>query len=509
MSLFDLISVIEQELHVLYFFRQAAVILVLFLAGYMLVSFLCPRFLLMQRISFSFPAGLGIFAVTGELLLVLGIPYRKAFLIPAGLLTLILLCALHAILTKRGPMPGDLLPEGTGPKQLLLCVVLLFAAVAFACSGILSVTVSNDSLYKYLSYPRAIVYLGGLSQHFDTYLTDVGQGCAVINTLPFLFGFDETFGIQHALNLSFLVSFCTAVSQRLKGGRYRILCVLGGVFLLLGATPYLLLSKWVLANDYFAVYLFLCAYLANTAAKEEMRTGETILQTLLILTLSLLRIEGGVYAALLLLCISILPYVKGQLCGMLLPVMTMQILYFFRIFATMEITAPYRFMTQEKAVIVTGLLLALLLYFTLLRDRVRLRTGMLQLLLILLLAGCNLALCLRAPSMYLNNTKVFLTNVLYIGGWGVFPVTVAVLYLISVRRDFRFSFYDLVAVTYLLYVLAVTFMRGDELRPGVGDSGNRVLLQAVLILFFAAYDHVSDLFAENMGDENGTDQKRG
>ncbi len=509
MNLAELVEIIGSEMSPKFFFSQAAVVLVLFLGGYVLLSFLCRRFTLMQRISYSLPTGLGVFIVTGELLLVFGIPYRKAFLIPACLLTGILLAGLQAKCSKRKISVRDLLPEGTDKKRILLCAVILIFAVALSCSGILSVTVSNDSLYKYLSYPHAIVYFGKLSPYFDTYLTDVGQGCALINTLPFLFGFQETFGIQHALNLSFLAAFFTAVSGKVEDGRYKNICALLGLLLLLCATPYLLLSKWVLANDYSAVYLFLCACLANTAEGKEERSGESILLSLLIVTLSLLRIEGGVCAALFLLCVSLLRYTKGQLCGLLLPVMVLQGLYFFRIFGTMESTAPYRFMTEEKALILLGLLLALLLYFLLLRTRVmKLRTGILQLLLILIMTGCNLALCLKSPSVYLENTKVFLTNVLYIGGWGVFPVTVAVLYLICARRGFRFSFYDLIAATFLLYVVAVTFMRGDELRPGVGDSGNRVLLQAVLILFFAAYDHVSDLFV-GMGEENGTNQKRG
>ena len=52
------------------------------------------------------------------------------------------------------------------------------------------------------------------------------------------------------------------------------------------------------------------------------------------------------------------------------------------------------------------------------------------------------------------------------------------------------------AFGYFLYALAVSFMREGGLQAGPGDSGNRVLMQALPLLLFAGIVHVLQRFGE-------------
>ena len=60
-------------------------------------------------------------------------------------------------------------------------------------------------------------------------------------------------------------------------------------------------------------------------------------------------------------------------------------------------------------------------------------------------------------------------------------------------RAFVYTYWDLCFISYMLTATAVSFARGDALRESIGDSGNRVMLQVILLAFFAAAEHILQL----------------
>ena len=102
----------------------------------------------------------------------------------------------------------------------------------------------------------------------------------------------------------------------------------------------------------------------------------------------------------------------------------------------------------------------------------------------------NLALMVLIRGRYLNNLHMFYINLRLRAGWGYFPFIIAALLVLTVimavaDRQYALSFFDSLMISYVLGVLIVAFGRGDDLRKGVGDSGNRVLLTAVPLIVFA------------------------
>ncbi len=497
MNLSVLTQLLSAQVSVPAFIHQALVILCLFLYGCILLGAICPSWPFVRKMLFAYPAGLAAFSLVAFCLVTLSIPYNAVSVIVSCIVFGVLVWT-AALLTTGAKERREVFPAGWREKPLTFVIagLVILLLTAFACSGALSVTLSNDSMYNYSFYPRLIVHYGGLRPNFNTFLTDVGQGVALINTLPYLFGFEETFGIQHMLNLVFAAVFATAVYETADTDKKALRIAFAGiaVLLLYATLPYLLLSKWILANDYFAVFMFLSAYLAFDA--KHGAEGIRLLY-LLVPVLSILRIEGGVYVVLFLLCISVLPVANRQIaCGMLLPAVVLQAIYAIRIFLTMTIIAPYRFLTEEKALLMFLLMIAAFVYLMWIRGKIFVKLQKyLGVWIILGLLLINLLLFLKDRATYLENMKAFRDNLLYSGGWGIFPMVIAAIYLVAIigSKRWGFGFWDLLSFSYLFYVLSVSFMREGGMHSGVGDSGNRVLLQMVPILLFAALQHVTDL----------------
>lgn len=509
-----LIEQIENNLTLPYFFAQLITIIALFIYGYFFMVILSDKSKedRILKVLLAYPMGLSVYSVVGYLMLTFGIYY--------SVFTVEIACFLAAAVTyvilrrKCGKeVVTDRVKVGfgvVGTRFGAAVLVIVILAAALSCSGLLSVTVSNDSMYNYSFYPRAIVYFGGLRVNFDTFLTDVGQGCAIINTLPFLFGFNETFGIQHMLNLSFIGLFYLAVFESFKGIEDKIgikMChVLSGVCtaLLMCSLPVVLISKWILANDYFAVLMFICVYLAVKIS--DKRNISVAALSIFIAALSIVRIEGGVFAALFILCISTYKYSNRELgLAMLCPVIILHASYSARIFLTMDITAPYKFLTPMKALMMVGIMAAVLVYLLFIRGRLFNKFfGHLRLIIAVGLIGLNGLLFINNPSVYMGNLSTFIGNVMYKGGWGVIVAVVLSVYLICLTNGFEFGYWDFMTFTYLFYSIAVSFMRENGLQLGAGDSGNRVLLQVVPMLLFAAVSHIPKVLKESRGTGLGS-----
>lgn len=502
MSIAELIGQIENNLSGVYFLTQLITVICLFLYGYFTLLILGKCKSDKDRIVrtiLAYPLGLAEFSLLAFVLVIVGIPYNSCSVIAICVLGIIITCVIEAFAHGRKELT-DRLTKGLSEvctKRGLISAVIVVLAAMLACSGVLSVMVSNDTMYHFSFYPRSIVYFGKLRANFDTYLTDVGQGCALINTLPYLFNFNETFGLQHMLNFSMVSLFYMALSEKmseLKGRSGQIIALILSV-LLMFSLPFVVISKWILANDYFAAYMFIVAYIAGKRATDD--SSDVVVLSILIAALSIMRIEGGVYATLFVLCISTLKYTNRELgLFLLLPVVILNAAYSARVFLTLGVSSPYCFLTPKKSILMIAIMLVVLAYLLVVRGRIGLKIfAHMDILIIAGLGGANLLLLIRDVSGYLDNLKNFMTNIMFTGGWGVLPVVIFSIYLVCLlgRGKIDFGYWDFMALSFILYAIAVTFMREGGLRPAVGDSGNRVLLQSVPLLLFAAANHIPEL----------------
>jgi hypothetical protein len=236
------------------------------------------------------------------------------------------------------------------------------------------------------------------------------------------------------------------------------------------------------------VFLFLVFYLAWRGQGEGKKSIDFhIASGIFAAVLSTLRMEGGMILCFLILCISLLTYGNKRLLFVyLLPLALIQGAYYTKIFMFMELNPAYQFLSKEKAWIQMGIIAALFIYLSFIRHRLpwNLEQQMPGIILGSLAFG-NLLLLLLNPIIYIENIKAFAANFFHQSGWGFFVCFVFILLLSLPMEQYHFGYMDLVWTGYFLLGVAVCWARDGMLREGVGDSGNRVMLQAVPFIIYA------------------------
>ena len=522
-----------------YFVCQTATVFMLFLFGCLIVFSLNGGSMSVFEYLLSFPVGISAYSLSVFVILILNIPVGRmsVTVMPAAIAIICL------IFIYKKSMAGK-----TDKRIMVFCIITALCIAVISTSGLLAVSISNDSLYYYSMYPSAIVHFGELRKQFNVFLTDVGQTSATLNTLPFLYGFNEAFGIQWFLNINTLLIIMYALWEKAAEGtdnrsgdkkdikaadktKVKITAaVLITAGVLVSSMPYVIMSRWAMSNTYFMCFIFICAYTARRysgaigyvcASCMTDETGDTrkdnqpvslggrpVIQGILFAMMAFLRMEGCIAALILLLCFSTLKgFSNRQLfVNFLLPVLTLSLLYDIKIFHFMKIDAPYTFLTRGKALIQLAALAAAGVYVLFIRGKVSMIEKDVKLLIPTGLILINAALFVYDRALYIENTKAFIANISNQSGWGMFPMLIIGVYvmcLVVSRKDkWAFGYEDLCFAAYFLTALAVSFARGDALRENIGDSGNRVMLQGILLAFYAAAVHVIGLLnTEN--SENG------
>ena len=475
-----------------YMTAQALTIFMLFAAGFLFVRAVwdISEEDVIWELLYSFPAGLAVFSVSAYLMLCLGIPYNT-YTAAASLAGVSMVCY---IIYSRKRRAGNIKIDKMQNIAVFTGIAAALALSFMLTSNFFRVALDNDSFFYFSAYPEAIVREGRYIRYFDVFLTDAAPVGSIIQTIPYLFGFSETFGIQYFLDADFLLIFSYALYTELKKsleGREAAAVTLAVSVFLLTSSAYLTTAKWVMAGVYFMSTYFFCVYLGFRAESMERRPYG--LMALFAVQTAMMRHEGVAFIVMAVLTLSFLKGYRGKelvLCY-ICPVTVAAALYYIRVFVILKVFPLYAFLTPVKAVLMLLSLVLSGLYLLFVRDRLGERVrSQLPLLLPLLLLILNMGLMAFLSREYLGNLKMFYLNVRIGAGWGWFGYIAGVVFICLVIKAFvnkerYLLFFDSLMISYVLCVLLVAFGRGDELRKGIGDSGNRVMLTAVPLIVFA------------------------
>ena len=488
MSLSELVNTLSEG----YMTAQALTIFMLFAAGFLFVRAVRAGEdeYGIWLVLFSFPAGLALFSVAAYLMLCLGIPYNT-YTIASVLVVVSITCYGVNIRKHRSIYISN---EKIRNILILSGVVVALLLSFMLTNNVFKIVLDNDSFFYFSTYPEAIVREGAYIRYFDVFLTDAAPIGSIIQTLPYVFGFSETFGIQYFLDANFLLVFAYALYTELSGkiGRKEAaLCTAAVTLFLTTSSAWLATAKWVMAGVYFMSYFFITVWLGYRAAS--MSGKPYGLMALFAVATAMMRHEGVILMVIAVLTLSFLPGYRGRelaLC-FICPVAVAAVLYYIRVFVILGVHPLYAFLTPAKAVVMTAALVVAAIYLLFIRDSLgeKGRT-LLPVLLPALLLLFNAGLLTARSADYLGNLKMFYLNVRIGAGWGWFGYIAGIIVLILmikavVNREWYLLFYDSLMISYALGVLLVAFGRGDALRKGVGDSGNRVMLTAVPLIVFA------------------------
>lgn len=476
---------------------------------------------LIKKSILAYPVGLSVYIIISYIMLVVGITFNRVSVI-LGMIAVVIAMILLLVVKERksgnseGIVRNQKFIDGISFRSLLMVIVLLpvVAVAAFSTLGLVPISISNDSMYFFHRYPECIVSFEGLRDQFDYWLTDTGLGAIVIDTIPGLFGFGESFGMREFFQIDFILFFGVMVFDNTKKyfeKKGRIIATVIVTLLLVSATPFMLLSHWAMANVYFMELFFMSAYSFKfIGGKESLK----IVPYILMLALFTLRIEGIVFVIWLALCISIF-YKNGKKLSMfvMLPATFMFGGYVLKIYTAYIMDDQCTFLTPLKAILVVVVLALMCVYLYVIENRLldfigsriklfKDKPGLLYFIGLLLV---NVLLFVWNPELYFGNIIAFSKNLFRQSGWGMLPffvigacviLIVERIFLrmdvkkINIKDDLECRYNVLITVGFVFVTLASAFGRGTMLYEDTGDSGNRVMLQVVPLVVFM----FSDLF---------------
>lgn len=470
---------------------QSLTILVLFLAGYIIINGALKDFNPIFNALLAFPFGLAMFAVSGLVVLIANIKYT----INSVMAAFIIIWVIFMLIVKVSF--NDVLKLFVSKFSLAVLVVAIIVSI-FSVSGIIPLSLSNDSIYYYSLYPQTLVIDGGYMLSHDVFLTDVGQSVAVINTLPFMLGYHESFGIQTALLISFFGVFIYFCYERFEidSSKYIKITILSCVLLLvITCTPFLVISEWVLANCYFMDYMFLVFALSYYYMKHKIKELLYII-ALFILFLSMARMEGLIMLGVLLLSISVEDIKNSDLVKYyIFPSLIFVIPYYVILYFKIGVNPLYSFLDIKKALLQAGFMIVVGFYFAFIRGRYFMffQRDRFAYSLMGALAGINLLLLVYNHEKYLNNMVSFFKNIIMGNGWGYFGFFIILMAILLPYKKID-NANKLFCVSYVLVCMAVLFARDGGLRIGTGDSGNRVLLQIIPFVLYTLFEEIAGEF---------------
>ena len=514
----EILSQITEQYSIIFFIRQTIAIIILFLMGLFAVACIFSgkvqsdntsnskiegnsgRISIPYLFLLAFPVGISIFTVTGIFLLSAGIKYAQITVIFVNVLVLALIWL--SFKKENGKETIRFLFE----KKLVVYYAAAIIMVLVSVSGIVSIVYSNDSMYYYSAYPHEIVRSGYLLFQFDTFLTDAGQATAIINTIPFLFGFNEAFGIQCFFNINFIMLFAYIIfEQASEQFEKKIAIGFSMIFtlLLITSMPFVFISKWIISNMYFMELIFIIVFMNKRFIDDNT---SIYVRMILMMALSFMRIEGAIFVGLV-----VLSYLwqdrtkKRDVALLVLPATVLQAMYFIRIFVLMELHTTYMFMTKEKAIIAVAFLIVVLVYGLVYCDNSVLPVvkakGKFLAPIPLTVCGLvlvNIALFAYDRSKFIAQAKVFLGNLLKQSGWGYFVAVVFILILLMPKVKIGDIYYELFCLGFVMLAFAACFARGGDMRVDLFDSSNRVLLQIVpLVIYTLAHRYIKSYSKTN------------
>lgn len=427
----------------------------------------------------AYPVSLAVYSLSGYFILSTGIKFCRTSMI----VFMLFILAITAFVFKEN------IKEIKVGKMTAIYVLAALILALISTSGIIRVSVLNDSMYYFSEYPRALVHYGKLNSTLDSFLTDAAQGIAIIGTIPAMFGFDEYFGIQTFLNINFISIFAYSIYDYSKKELERnkgIMLSSVALVILLTSMPFVIMARWLMANAFFMEYLVIVCIVAYKYS-DSVKRQDLLVVSLLLTGLSIMRIEGALYAGVLVLCIMMLDYSnRDVITWFICPMTVLQVLYLVRIFVLITLHTYTSFMTKGKAIILIAFLIVIIIYNLLIRNRLFIQYKKYYPALItagLLLV--NVLALIYKSDVYLTNMKAYAANITRNSGWGLFVSFVIGVFILLPKKSVRVNFFDISTISYIMIAVLVGWARGDVLTESFGDSGNRVLIQIVPLMLFA------------------------
>ena len=480
-----------------YQLRQALSILLLSAVGYLLLRCIQKKIPEMWLYLFAFPVGACLWVFCSFVILLLGIPYKLL----STLLFMTLILVFVTIIQRR-------LKQNFTPSQFHLSAAFIFIGLSLLVStGFTYVFLAADSFYYFTNYGYSLSLLGNYASFAgeNSYnLNSIGQFLPLLCSYTSFWGIDQIYQIQAFLGLNLTICFAWGIFEILAPKtsiKSAVLYSLTFTGILLTSASYLIISGWVLANMYCMVFLFFVMFLGYW--KDEKTGFDTqFLISVCLLALTLLRKDGIIFACFMLICIAGQNvYKRKNLIFMLLPSVFMELWWLGYVRLVLDAKSTVGAVVNSVAnktnvIMILLIIVATLLYIGLIQKHIiqKLPISEYSLLIIGLICLTGLVELLKT-NVILNNFDVLVSNIFeYPSSWGLSGFFfVILLSLTFIKKSELTKYYHFIWIGYFLLNIS-SYSMAKNSWVNWDDSFNRVVLQIVPILLFAAALSISKLF---------------
>ena len=303
------------------------------------------------------------------------------------------------------------------------------------------------------------------------------------------FHYDFSQGLYVMLNAQFTIALalfiymalCKKVSKRIA-----LITSRTAFFLLIGANLFFELMYWPMSNLLTAMTLFFMLYFANKSSKEQ-NNASLWLSLFFALCLILSRSENSLLMLVVMFPLSMLQIPRRKLTIYVTVTLGVVLLWYMRFFLVAGVSFNEgAFLTIDRAILVIGVYLAMLVYLLFVRDMkwVANNKNKTEALFFIAFTVGIIGLSVLKPDFAGTNSFSTMVNMFRTGGWVLSLYLFFGLYLIRAVLPIKWDLWDKVSLSFILFFVAIFLLRAMPLRIGYGDSGNRYFAHILPVVVY-------------------------
>ena len=430
-----------------------------------------------------------IWGIVSTLVVLLKIPYSRLSMLVIMLLLItgVMLYGRYGIDLKEKRVPIRW-------EYVLYTLAITIVIVA----GVFPVIMSGDSYNYILKYGIIIANEGGVN--FDSvgnYMAWTGISCAFFSSLGVFCEIENIQVFHYQLIISSILLFLTYIyekNSKIKNRIHRVMVNI--IFTVMFVTfPMIYIMGWIINNSYFV-----CIFVIGIVVADKARKGEFTGKSLIILLamfwvwLCLSRIEA--FTLLFYFTIIFSVYLRLQRKEYLitsLPMMLMElgfagVVYYYNLDGKVE--TLYNSISLGVILIsAVGIIIYGCVYENKIIIFIREHAVLFSLLFFLLVI---VAIGIIYPDRLLTDVRVTIHNVLEPAWSGWVPFFI-IGYILTILIDRKFDFVDICLWGFIIFNFCLCLGRPQDLRLGISDSYNRILMSSIPLAIIVLHNHVNHI----------------
>lgn len=475
-----------------YQFKQAASVFVLYWIGYFFLQGIRQEFNKRWAALLAMPCGAALWAFTGQILLLLNLPYTMP-------LTLSMIVAVTALCYMAAKKKGTLNAGSILPDWRML---LFVTGTAFLVStGWNYINMNYDSYLYFADYGKTMAIAGDYQAWNSSnafVITNIGQFLPILNSYSAFWGLEYCLPIQSFLVLNMYAVFATAVyerAQNISDRKKRLGYTALFTAALINCTCVVVFANWMLSNAFIMYYITIIGILGFKGNVSRTLDSRVILIGCC-LAITLLRKDGIVLVCFLLVCLCCSKALQPKTAAWYLFIPAAAQFYYIgyiRLYLKAQThTALGTSLLSNKFVLMTVAVVIVTWIYLLLVHKLFERyfgKNIYAVILGLMFAAVVVAIAIKPEASYAHIDAIL--EVLASPAYGfsvlLWFVLLAIMFTGKVKPD-----YEMLLVTgYCMLTFLIYWNKGNR-EQGIDNSGMRTFVQIVPMIFFWASGYVKE-----------------